>query len=203
MNWSFKNLVSDELKTHIDQKDYYPDYSDLWKPFLLSAREDTKVVIIGQDPYPTKGVADGLAFSCSKSKKIQPSLKIINKAIQRETLCQDLSTRCDLSEIAKQGVLLINSSLTIGRDKTNHFHKWHTFMVGIINQIPEDVIFMLWGNYAKNLYLPFIKNDQSLIFTSIHPQAENYNPKNIFYGKFKEVNQTLQGMNKEPIDWSK
>ena len=165
--------------------------------------KDVKVVIIGQDPYHIKGQADGLAFSCHNGTP-QPSLKNIFKEIS-DDLEISMSQSTDLTPWAKQGVLLLNTSLTVIEHKpASHSNElWHTFtreIVKILNEQNTPIVFMLWGNHAKS-FIPLLNNPKHLILTANHPSP--FSAYSGFFGckHFSKCNKFLTDNNLPAIDW--
>lgn len=181
----------------------YPDLDDIFNAFHLCSYDKTKVVIFGQDPYHQKGVANGLAFSVNEGHKIPPSLKNIYKEIN-----DDIGT-CfynsgNLEEWAKQGVLLLNTSLSV-LDSLPGSHAdigWNLLVDSIIKILnnKKDIIFLLWGNSsAKKEKL--INTEVNYVFKSAHPSPlSSYRG---FFGckHFSKTNNILLKMNKSPIKW--
>ena len=181
----------------------YPDLDDIFNAFHLCSYDKTKVVIFGQDPYHQKGAANGLAFSVNEGHKIPPSLKNIYKEIN-----DDIGT-CfynsgNLDEWAKQGVLLLNTSLSV-LDSLPGSHAdigWNLLVDSIIKILnnKKDIIFLLWGNSsAKKEKL--INTEVNYVFKSAHPSPlSSYRG---FFGckHFSKTNNILLKMNKSPIKW--
>ena len=181
----------------------YPDIVDIFNAFYLCSYDKTKVVIFGQDPYHQKGVANGLAFSVKEGHKIPPSLKNIYKEIN-----DDIGT-CfynsgNLDEWAKQGVLLLNTSLSV-LDSLPGSHAdigWNLLVDSVIKILnnKKDIIFLLWGNSsAKKEKL--INTEVNYVFKSAHPSPlSSYRG---FFGckHFSKTNNILLKMNKSPIKW--
>lgn len=186
-------------------KKIYPDKEDVFKAFRLTSFEDIKVVIIGQDPYYNEGQADGLAFSVKKGVKTPPSLKNIFKELVDNTGIS-YPTSGDLSNWAKQGVLLLNSTLTVEDKKPNSHvnYPWSIFTDSIIKYISDyksNVVFILWGNFAiKKSQL--IDSNKHLILQSSHPSP--LSARHSFLGSkvFSKCNLYLEKCGVEKIDWS-
>lgn len=155
-----------------------PSIDNIFKCFTYFDVTETKVVIVGQDPYHTKNTATGLSFQ-SNSTVIPPSLKNIFKAVKR---CYADAT-CDIESWAKQGVLLFNRALTVDLNKPNsHSKLWKSITNRMIRLLSDDmkkqnknVIFMLWGNNAKEL-ISFIDIDYHIILTHTHPSPLSRKP---------------------------
>lgn len=181
----------------------FPPKEKVFSALNFVPLKNVKVVIIGQDPYHIKGQADGLAFSCHNGNP-QPSLKNIFKEIHAD-LNIDMSDSTDLSPWAKQGVLLLNSSLTVIEHKpASHSNElWHTFtreIVKILNELDQPIVFMLWGNHAKS-FIPLLTNPHHLILTAAHPSP--FSAYSGFFGchHFSKCNEFLSSHNLTPIDW--
>lgn len=187
-------------KTH----EVYPPENLIFNALELTPLYSVKVVIIGQDPYHEPGQAHGLCFSVPNGCKLPPSLVNIYKEIHDELGIQ-MSNSGDLTKWAKQGVLLLNSSLTVNRGQAGS-HKdfgWENFtrrIVEIVNEKLSEVIFVLWGNFAKQ-FEPLINPNRHFILKSAHPSPlSTYNG---FFGNghFKRINTILKDLGKEEIDW--
>lgn len=181
----------------------YPPAPLIFNAFNLTPLTSLKVVILGQDPYHNKSQAMGLSFSVPKNITLPPSLKNIYKELY-EDLKIPPSSNGDLSKWARQGVLLLNSILSVEENKpASHQHfGWQLFTDNVIkkiNQEREGIIFLLWGNYAKakkNL----IDSKKHFILEAAHPSPL---AKSGFLGckHFSKTNQILQEQGKTPIDW--
>lgn len=182
----------------------YPPINLIFNALNIVKFKDVKVVIIGQDPYHEKGQAMGMSFSVPDNISIPPSLKNIYKEIEDELgiKCQ---TTGDLTRWAKQGVLLLNSVLTV-REGLANSHKgkgWENItsqIIKLLNDRDEPVIFLLWGANAKN-FANLITNKQHYILTSAHPSP--LSAYNGFFGNghFIKCNDILKSLNKKTIDW--
>lgn len=213
---SWKPLLSDEvlkpyylkIQQFLERQDklgkvIYPPRKDIFNAFNLTTPQNVKVVIIGQDPYHGYGQANGLCFSVKKGAKIPPSLRNIFKELEYDIGCE-IPIHGDLSHWASQGVLLLNTILTVeGKQASSHQGiGWEEFTDKVIQTISdnkEKVVFILWGNYArKKKYL--IDSKKHLIIESPHPAAEIYaGGKAGFFGSkpFSRANKYLTS----PIDW--
>lgn len=212
--WSEKlsNRFSQEYKkdlfTWLEQeyatKTIFPPKEKIFNALNYVPINKVKVVIIGQDPYHTYGQADGLAFSCHNGTP-QPSLRNIFKEIN-DDLGITMSGSTDLTPWAEQGVLLLNTSLTvIEHQPASHSNeKWHTFtkeVVKILNELNQPIVFMLWGNHAKS-FLPLLNNPNHLILQSAHPSP--FSAYNGFFGckHFSKCNEFLTKNNIPQINWT-
>ncbi|OCL84318.1 Uracil-DNA glycosylase [Arcobacter porcinus] len=183
----------------------FPEKENIFKAFTLTKLDNLKIVILGQDPYHGYGQAQGLAFSTPKDIKNPPSMQNILKEIEndlgRKSFCQD----GDLTSWAKQGVLLLNTVLTVEQGKAGSHQKlgWEIFTDNIIKYINEnckDIVFILWGAPAiKKSSL--INKDKHHILTSVHPSP--LSAYRGFFGSkhFSKTNEILRKINKEPINW--
>lgn len=199
----YKRELFSWLESEYASKTVFPPKEKVFNALNLVPIDNVKVVIIGQDPYHTLGQADGLAFSCHNGTP-QPSLKNIYKEIT-EDLGIKMSTSTDLTSWAKQGVMLLNTSLTVVEHlPASHSNKlWHTFtteIVKILNELNQPIVFMLWGNHAKS-FLPILNNPNHLILQSAHPSP--FSAYNGFFGckHFSKCNDFLTKHNLQPIDW--
>lgn len=176
------------------KKTIYPQSEDVFRAFKLCGPLDTKVVIVGQDPYP-KGQADGLAFSSKKG--IPYSLKVIYNAMERELNMLYLERPQSLEYLASQGVLLLNSSLTVeaARPESHVGKGWENFIKAALAKI-KDPIVSLYGGKA----IVSFSDKYPDAYKSVHPAAESYgNAK--FYGHYKEINEQLRLKQLTPIEW--
>ena len=165
---------------------------------------DTKVVIIGQDPYHKKGVANGLSFSVNKDIKIPPSLRNIIQEVNDNV--GKMTSNIDLISWAQQGVLLLNSSLTVEHGKPgSHMKYWEDFTDNIINQLStqnSDLIFCLWGKYAQKKKKFINSENDHLILTAAHPSPLSANRGGWFgCNHFNIINDHLISIKKKEIIW--
>lgn len=196
----FLNIVDNEYQT----KTIYPLKENIFNALKLTPYENVKVVIVGQDPYHGEGEAHGLSFSVQKGIKIPPSLKNIYKELK-----DDLGIlECNHGELikwSKEGVLLLNASLTVIKDSPASHQKigWERFtdyIIKLVNEKDTPVVFILWGNFAK-AKAGLITNKKHLILTSAHPSpfSANYG----FFGSrpFSKANAFLKNNGIQPVDW--
>ncbi|WP_066152968.1 uracil-DNA glycosylase [Aliarcobacter cryaerophilus] len=198
-----------KLKEEIDKRyettTVFPEKQNIFKAFSLTKLDNLKVVILGQDPYHGFGQAQGLAFSTPANIKNPPSmqniLKEINDDLGKKSFCED----GDLIPWAKQGVLLLNTILTVEESKPKSHHNlgWEVFTDNIIKYISdncEDTIFILWGSPAISK-TKLIDAKKHHILTAPHPSPlSSYRG---FFGckHFSQTNNILKSLNKEPIIW--
>jgi uracil-DNA glycosylase len=186
----------------------YPEPKNIFRAFDMVPLDKVKVVILGQDPYHTPGVADGLAFSSLEGNKVPPSLFNIYKEIIAEYDYTDYKPlrNPDLSRWANQGVLLINNTLTVKESQANSHAKygWGDFtdsVITTISQKRENVVFILWGGFARKK-INLIKNQSKhLILESAHPSPLSAHNGFFGNGHFKKVNEYLKLRGIEEIVW--
>lgn len=195
-----KKFVIKEYKKKI----IYPKKKNIFEAFKITKFKNIKVVIIGQDPYCEKNKAHGLAFSTLPNIKISPSVNNIYKEIKKEIPKFKIPKNGYLIKWSKQGILLLNSILTVEKNKPCS-HKnigWEIFtnnIVKYINNYLNDIVFILWGKYAKKKII-FINKKKHLILTSSHPSP--YSVKN-FWGcnHFIKTNIFLKKKKIKQINW--
>ncbi|MBB1271909.1 uracil-DNA glycosylase [Psychromonas sp. SR45-3] len=186
-------------------KSIYPAEKDRFNAFSLTDLKNTKVVILGQDPYHGEGQAHGLSFSVPKGIKLPPSLRNIYKELTDDLSWSTVPENGDLTNWAKQGVLLINAVLTVEKSNAGSHAKqgWEQFtnnVIQYINDNKEGVVFLLWGSYAiKKSTL--IDSNKHHILSAVHPSP--LSAYRGFFGcqHFSKVNNLLIAQNKTPIDW--
>lgn len=197
----FMDMINKEYNT----KTIYPPKNYIFNALKLTPYSNTKVVIVGQDPYHGDGEAHGLSFSVQEGIKLPPSLKNIYKE-----LYDDLgilpSTTGDLTKWGKEGVLLLNAVLTVEKDKpASHrnlgWERLTDYIIKILNQKEEPVVFILWGNFAKEK-AKLITNPNHYIITSPHPSP--FSARYGFFGSkpFSKANNFLKEHNIKEVDWN-
>ncbi len=200
----FKNLV-EFVKHEYTNYTCYPKGKNIFSAFDYCSFEDLKVVIIGQDPYHGVGQANGLCFSVHDGITHPPSLINIFKEIQTD-LGKPYPKTGDLSRWAKQGVLLLNATLTVRQSQAgSHQNKgWEEFtdaVIQIISEHKKDVVFLLWGGYAKKKGAK-IDKIKHCVLTSGHPSPLSANRGYWFGNKhFSKTNEFLKNKNIKPIEW--
>ena len=184
----------------------FPPKELIFSAFEQFDFQDTKVVIIGQDPYHGTGEANGLCFSVNDGVAIPPSLKNIFTEINTEYDRILFPTSGNLERWAKQGVLLLNAGLTVRKDEANsHKHlKWNLFtdaVIDLINQKSENVVFLLWGSFAQKKG-KLIDRNKHLVLESGHPSPLSAN-RGMWFGNnhFKLTNAYLREKGKSEIEW--
>ncbi|RCS26802.1 uracil-DNA glycosylase [Polaribacter sp. WD7] len=200
----FKELIN-FVKTEYQTFTCYPKGKDIFAAFDHCAFDDIKVVIIGQDPYHGPNQANGLCFSVQDGIAHPPSLINIFKEIGTD-LHTDYPQSGNLEKWAKQGVLLLNATLTVRAHEAGSHQKkgWETFTDAVIQKISdkrENVIFLLWGGFAKKK-VKLISGEKHHILTSGHPSPLSANRGYWFGNKhFSKVNHILKSLDLKQIDW--
>ncbi|MDX4025121.1 uracil-DNA glycosylase [Aliarcobacter skirrowii] len=197
--------LKEEIDKRYENSIVFPEKQNIFKAFSLTKLDNLKVVILGQDPYHGFGQAQGLAFSTPANIKNPPSMQNILKEIQsdlgKKSICED----GDLTPWAKQGVLLLNTILTVEESKPKSHHNlgWEFFTDNIIKYISDnckDTIFILWGSPAISK-TKLIDRKKHHILTAPHPSPlSSYRG---FFGckHFSKTNEILKSLNKEAIIW--
>ncbi len=201
----FKNFYK-RIMHEYEIKEIYPPKDYIFNALKLTSYENTKVVIVGQDPYHGKGEAHGLSFSVQKGVRVPPSLQNIYKELN-DDLKISPKDNGDLTEWAKQGVLLLNAVLTVEKDKAASHRNlgWEPmtdYIIKLLNLKNKPVVFILWGNFAKEK-AKLITNPQHYIIMSPHPSP--FSAYSGFFGSkpFSKTNEFLIKNGLVPIDWSK
>ena len=203
MNKSYFNHIKNFIKEERKNKTIFPLKEDLFNAFKLTDFKDIKVVILGQDPYHGEKEAMGLSFSVRKGVRTPPSLRNIFKELNDDLgIVRD---NTDLSDWAEQGVFLLNTVLTVEKDKANS-HKdigWEIFTDYVIKQINDkldNVVFILWGRQARDKK-KLITNPTHYIIESAHPSP--LSAYNGFFGSkpFSRTNEFLKEHNKKEIEF--
>ena len=193
------------LKSEYSSFTVYPSMYDIFNSMKLTAFDDVKVVLLGQDPYHEEGQAMGLSFSVPEGVENPPSLQNIFKEIEKET-GERFSGSGDLTPWAKQGVLLLNTVLTVRAHHANS-HKgrgWEEFTDGIIKKISDEkehVVFLLWGANARSKKA-LIDGKKHLILECAHPSPLSAYSGFFGCGHFVKTNEYLVKHGLKPIKWS-
>lgn len=182
----------------------YPPMDDIFNALHFTSYKDTKVVIIGQDPYHGPGQAHGLCFSVRPGIRTPPSLLNIYKELNSDLNCY-IPNNGYLKKWADQGVLMINATLTVREGEASSHSKigWHIFtdkIIEALNNRNDPVVFLLWGAHAQKKGA-MISNKNHLILKSVHPSP--LSASRGFFGNkhFSTTNKFLESINKMPIDW--
>lgn len=193
------------LKVEYFTKTVYPPMNDIFNALKYTSFKNTKVVILGQDPYHGPGQAHGLCFSVKEGIQFPPSLQNIFKELYAEYGFQPPKSG-ELTAWAKQGVLLLNTTLTV-RQATPQSHKgqgWEILtdrIISLLNQKEEPVVFLLWGSnaWAKKA---LIKSPKHLVLECAHPSPLSAYRGFFGCGHFKKANEYLEKNGLAPIDWN-
>lgn len=186
-------------------KTIFPPKDHVFEALKLTPYGSVKVVIVGQDPYHGTGEAHGLSFSVKPGVRVPPSLQNIYKEIYSDLGITEPRDCGDLTKWAKEGVLLLNSILTVEKDKAGSHSSlgWEYFTDNIIKKLNEKetpVVFILWGSFARSKKF-YITNPKHYIVESTHPSP--FSANNGFFGSkpFSKTNEFLEKNNIKPIDW--
>lgn len=200
----FKELV-DFVKTEYAKKKIYPPPADIFRAFEWCPFEKVKVVILGQDPYHGKGQANGLCFSVHHGIQNPPSLQNIFKELA-DDIGGDMRMDGNLEDWAKQGVLLLNATLTVEASKAGSHQKkgWEMFtdaVIKILSEQKEHLVFILWGRYAQEKGA-VIDEEKHLVLRAAHPSP--FSAYSGFFGSkpFSRTNEYLEWNGMEPVKWS-
>ena len=200
----FSNLLK-RIEKERQTTTIFPKEEDVFKALSLTPIQDVKVVLLGQDPYHEPGQACGLAFSVPRGEKIPPSLRNIYKELN-DDLQIDIPNHGDLTNLQKEGVLLLNTVLTVKEHHamSHHNYGWQQFTDVLISELNKEnhpIVFILLGNYAKS--------KKTLITNPIHHIIEGVHPSPLsasrgFFGSkiFSRTNQFLINDNLKPINWN-
>lgn len=191
------------VKNEYKHKKIYPQYKDIFNAFRYTDYDEVKVVILGQDPYHGDKEAHGLSFSVQEGVSMPPSLRNIFQELYNDIGVKRTTT--DLTDWAKQGVLLLNSIMTVVKDHPlSHKGKgWEIFTDCVIQKLGErekPIVFILWGSYARSKK-ELITGKNHKIIESVHPSPLSAN-RGFFGSKpFSKTNQFLENFNITPIHW--
>jgi len=201
----FKSILQFLSEEKAAGKVIYPESQDLFSAFKETPYEDVKVVILGQDPYHGPGQAHGLSFSVQPGVKPPPSLKNIFKELETD-LAMPIPNHGCLKKWANQGVLLLNTSLSVEQNQPQSHAKigWTTFtdtVISKLNEHEQPLVFLLWGAHAKNKQ-SLIDGTKHLVLTAAHPSP--FSVHQGFFGcqHFSKANAFLSTKGRSPIDWT-
>ena len=199
---ALKKKVIEEYKNHT----VYPPADQVFTALELTPPEKVKVVIFGQDPYHEPGQAKGLCFAVSKTCPVPPSLQNIYKELQNEYPDFKIPSHGDISSWAKQGVLLLNSVLTVRAHQARSHAGigWEEFTSQIIASVEKEdkpIVYMLWGKDAK-AKKPLIHNKNRLILETTHPSPFSASYGFLGCGHFRKANEWLEANGEETINWT-
>ncbi len=197
--------LTDFVKEEYAKGKVYPQPKNIFRAFDLTPFDDVKVVILGQDPYHGAGQAIGLSFAVEDGVTLPPSLRNIYKELESDLGKPVSNASGDLSRWAKQGVLLLNATLTVRASSAgSHQGKgWEVFTDAVIRVLSEErehLVFILWGNYARTKGA-HIDRTKHLVIESAHPSP--FSAANGFFGSrpFSRANAYLEENGERPIDW--
>lgn len=195
-----KELLINEYNTRV----VYPDAYDIYNALHYTDYKDVKVVILGQDPYHGPNQAHGLAFSVKPGVRIPPSLLNMYKELKTDLGCY-IPNNGYLEKWARQGILLLNTALTVRQGQANSHRKvgWEKFtdnIIELLDKREDPIVFILWGNNAISKE-PLITNKKHFIIKSVHPSP--LSASRGFFGSkpFSKTNNFLESIGKDPIDW--
>lgn len=201
---SLNKALDREIEVFGEDFDIFPPQNLIFNCFDHFDIKKTKVIYIAQDPYPNKGEAMGMCFSVPDGIKLPPSLKNIYKEIQNDTGTDTSARSGDLTHWAKQGILLLNSALTVREGKSNSHQKyWKPYTNQLIKMISDEtdgVIFILWGNNAQEK-IKLIDTKKHHVIKGVHPSP--LSASRGFFGckHFSKCNALLKKMDKSQIQW--
>ena len=197
----FKKIKDHLISDNAEGKIVLPEPKNFFRAFDLCELNKVKVVIIGQDPYHTPGVPNGLAFSVNKNQKLPPSLINIFRELESDLGIQNYIG--DLSAWSKQGVLLLNTCLSVcaGLPASHSNIGWENFTNAAIEEIQKkkNIIFLLWGKHAQQKKA-FIQED-NFILEAAHPSPLSANKGFFGCNHFSKTNNLLTSLGSDPIDW--
>lgn len=205
----FDQIYMRDLSKFLDdeynqKKEIFPDAKNYFRALDFVEPENVKVVILGQDPYHGPGQAHGLSFSVNQGVRFPPSLKNIFKELNND-MNLEIPKSGDLSNWAQQGVLLLNSVLTVENGKAASHQKrgWELFtdkIISVVNEVSPHCVFVLWGAYAQKK-AAFVDRQKHLVLESVHPSPLSSH-RGFFGSKpFSKTNRWLQGQGLIPINW--
>lgn len=194
-----------KIEAEYETKRIYPSREDLLNALYFTPYGEVKAVILGQDPYHGEGQANGLSFSVQKGVKLPPSLRNIYQELVSDIGCE-APKHGSLEGWAKQGVLLLNTVMTVeeGKPASHQGMGWEAFtdrIIGLLNERERPVVFILWGKHAQ-AKASLIDGDKHCVISSPHPSP--FAARKGFFGSrpFSRTNEFLMANGMEPIDWN-
>ncbi len=201
---SYWHELQEFITLERSQHHVFPAPEIVFNALELTSFTQTQVVILGQDPYHETGQAHGLAFSVQDGTRIPPSLRNIYKELSNDIGCE-IPSRGDLTSWAHQGVLLLNTTLTVrsGEAASHQGHGWETFTDHIIRELSdktEPIVFILWGASSRKK-ASLINQQRHVVIESAHPSP--LSARHGFFGSrpFSRTNSALVENDREPINW--
>lgn len=204
------DIVLHKINMEYSRRPVCPNKVDIFKAFRLCSLKDLKVVMIGQDPYPQKGIATGILFgnrANTDEEKLSPSLKIVKEAV----INFDIPHYCinfdpTLESWASQGILMLNSSLTVGMNKIgSHIMMWRPFISKLLENLSRydtALVYVLFGKQAQT-FKPYIRKDFNHILEVPHPSYYSRTKTNMPKSVFDDINKIITGIYGSPIIWYK
>lgn len=200
----YRRLMGTVKHLYANNVSVLPPQDEIFNAFINCNLQNVKVCIIGQDPYPTKNVAHGLAFSVKPGIKVPESLKNIYKELEHEGNFT-IPNHGYLMDWAKQGVFLLNTSLTVeeGKPDSHRGLGWEQLTTEVIKTIDDSkdyVVYLLWGNKARAMK-KYITNPNHLVLEAVHPSPLSFHRGFIGCNHFKMANEYLQKHDITPVNW--
>lgn len=201
----FQALLDRVEQARVDGKAVFPPAGDVFNALKYTALDEVKVVILGQDPYHGPHQAHGLSFSVLPGVKVPPSLKNIYKELAADISGFQIPEHGHLTAWAQQGVLLLNTVLTVEQGKAHSHAKygWETFtdaVIEAVNQYGDNVVFLLWGSHAQKKG-KYIDTQRHHVLTAPHPSPLSAHRGFLGCRHFSQTNILLQEHGKTPITW--
>lgn len=201
----FQNILHQISRQRASGVEIYPPHGQIFNAFRYTELADIRVVIIGQDPYHEPGQAHGLCFSVPEGCRLPPSLENIFRELKYEYPDYVIPQSGDLSPWARQGVFLLNATLTVERGKANSHSNlgWQTFtdeVIRVISQNVSGVVYLLWGNFARKK-CQFVDPEHNLILTAAHPSPLSAYRGFMGCGHFRQANDYLRATGRGEINW--
>ena len=201
----FQDLIRKVNQERVAGKVIYPPNAEVFQAFVTTPLADIKVVILGQDPYHGPEQAHGLAFSVRPGVKIPPSLRNMYKELSTDIPGFEIPTHGNLNAWAEQGVLLLNTVLTVEAGQAHSHAKWgwEPFtdkVVDVINQHRQNVVFLLWGSHAQKKGA-FIDRNRHFVLTAPHPSPLSAYRGFLGCKHFSQANTYLQAHGVAAVDW--
>lgn len=193
----------EEILSKLENEEYYPSKENIFRAIQEVSPENVKVVIVGQDPYHENGQANGFAFAVNKGVRTPPSLVNIFKEIKLEY--GEMPTDTTLVEWAKQGVLLLNTTLTVSKGIANTHSEfgWRSItdnIMQILNNMPHHIVYLLWGNSAQQ-FKQILNNPRQLVLSTSHPSPLSAHRGFLGCDHFNKANEYLEKCGLKGINW--